>query len=269
MQKSIIYVVLLFVSSLVFSSCSLFAPRYEKIEKGEYSFSAAGKTRFSLYNISGKIKVHKSTDQSRITVRYEKTAYVKKRDLGSPLTEITLNLDSAGADVKIETDMENENNVFVFGHDKSNKVDYDIYVPEGIVINLDNTNGQIDLVGLPNDVKVNTVNGSIKIDNVSGKMDLETSNGAIRGSIDSTKGITAATINGSIKLNLGSNVSATVTADVENGSVKVEGLNFKDTNGEKYKKYFKGTLRTGDAKIKLEAVNGSIRLTGLDNNTEI
>lgn len=273
MQKSIIYVVLLIVSSFVFSSCSLFSPRYEKIEKGEYTISANGKKKFSLYNVNGKVKVIKSTDQTQITVKYEKTVYVKKRDLGKPLTEITLNLDSAGSDVKIETEMENEENIIHFGNNRSNEVDYEIYVPEGIEINLDNTNGSIELIRLTNDSKVSTINGSIKIDNVSGKMELETSNGTIRGSIDSTKGITAETINGSIKLNLSNKVSAFVEADVVNGSVKIDGLKFKDTTNERYKKYFKGTLRDGDAKIKLETTNGSIRLTGNgdddDNDTEI
>ncbi|CAF3782056.1 unnamed protein product [Rotaria sp. Silwood1] len=100
-------------------------------------------------------------------------------------------------------------------------------------------------------------------------MELETTNGSIKGSIDSTKGITAETVNGSIRFNIGSKVSAKVQADVVNGSVKVEGLNFKDLTGEKYKKYFKGTLGTGDAIIKLETTNGSIKLTGNDSNTEI
>jgi len=270
MQKSIIYVVLLIVCSFVFSSCSLFAPRYEKIEKGEYSISASGKKKFSLYNVNGRVKVHKAADQSQIIVKYEKTVYVKKRDLGKPLTEITLNLDSAGTDVKIETEMESEDNIIHFGNNRSSEVDYEIYIPEGILVNIDNTNGSVDLITLPNDLKISTTNGSIKIDNVSGKMDLVTSNGTIRGSIDSTKGITAETINGEIKLNLSSHVSAYVEADVVNGSVKVDGLNFKDMTAERYKKYFKGTLRNGDAKIKLETTNGSIRLTGSgDDDTEI
>ncbi len=270
MQKSIIYVVLLIVSTMVFSSCSLFAPRYEKVEKGEYSISATGKKKFSLNNVNGKIKVIRTTDQSSIVVKYEKTAYVRKKDLGSPLSEITLNLDTAGTDVKIETDFENERNVIHFGNDQSNKIDYEIYVPEGILVNLDNTNGSIDLLKLSNDVKASTTNGSIKIDNVSGKMELETTNGTIRGSIDSTKGITAETVNGEIKLNLSNHVSASVEADVVNGSVRTDGLNFKDMTAEKNKKYFKGTLRNGDAKIKLETTNGSIRLTGSgDDDTEI
>jgi DUF4097 and DUF4098 domain-containing protein YvlB len=269
MQKSIIYVVLLIVSSFVFSSCSLFSPRYEKIEKGEFSINANGKKKFSVNNINGKIRVVRTTDQSTIIVKYEKTAYVRKKDLGTPLNEIKLTLDTMSADVKIETDIENEKNVIQFGSIHSNKVDYEIYIPDGIVLNVDNTNGSIDLTRLNNEIKASTENGSIKIDNVNGKMELETTNGSIKGSIDSTQGIKAETVNGSIKFNLSSKISAKVMAEVINGSVKIEGLNFKNTSDKKERKTFQGTLGNGDAIIKLETTNGSIRLTGNDSNTEI
>ncbi|MBS1493516.1 MAG: hypothetical protein JST55_08395 [Bacteroidetes bacterium] len=269
MQKSIIYVVLLIVCSFVFSSCSLFSSRYEKIEKGEFSISAIGKKKFSLNNVNGKVRVVRTTDQSTIIVKYEKTAYVRKKDLGTPLNEIKLNLDTMSADVKIETDIENEKNVIQFGSIRSNKVDYEIYIPDGIVLNVDNTNGSIDLTRLSNEIKASTENGSIKIDNVNGKMELETTNGSIKGSIDSTQGIRAETVNGSIKLNLSSRVSAKVNAEVVNGSVKIEGLNFKNSTDKKERRTFQGILGNGDAIIKLETTNGSIRLTGNDTNTEI
>lgn len=270
MQKSIIYIVLLIVSSLVFSSCSLFSARYSKIEKGEYKISASGKTRFSLNNVNGKIKVVKASDLTSIIVKYEKTAHVKKRDLGSPMTEITLNIDSSGTDVRIDTDFENERSILQLGGHETNTVDYEIYIPENILVNLDNTNGPIEMHDLTNEVKAETVNGTIRLVHLTGKLDLETTNGLIKGDIDSTKGINATTTNGNIRLNLGPKVSANVKADVMNGSVKMENLNFRNQSDKKDRKFFQGTLGNGDFEIKLETTNGSIRLTGdNDKNTEI
>ncbi|MBS1514871.1 MAG: hypothetical protein JSS63_07555 [Bacteroidetes bacterium] len=269
MQKSIIYFVLILTGCLTLSSCSLFSPRYEKIEKGEYRISANGKKRFTLNNIDGKIKIVRTTDAGVIIVRYEKVAHVKKRDLNTPLNEIKLNIDSSGADVKIDTEMESINSHIRIGIGESNKVDYEIFIPEGIEINLNNTNGSITAKELDNNIKASTVNGDIKLEKLSGKLELETTNGSIRGTIDSTKGIKAETMNGSIKFSLGTKVSATVKADVMNGSVKTEGLNFKNSTDRKERKYFHGTLGNGDAEIKLETTNGSIRLTGDSESTEI
>lgn len=269
MQKSIIYIALLIVSTMLFSSCSLFSARYSKVEKGEYKISAAGKKRFSLNNVNGKIKVVKTTDQTSIIVKYEKTAHVKKRDLGGPMTEITLNIDSSGTDVKIDTDFENERSILQLGGHETNTVDYEIYIPENILVNLDNTNGSIDLNELTNDVKAETINGTIRLNNLTGKLDIETTNGLIKGNIDSTKGITATTVNGSIRLNFGPQVSANIKADVVNGSVKIENLNFKNQSDKKDRKYFQGTLGNGGAEIKLETTNGSIRLTGNNSSTDI
>ncbi len=269
MQKSIIYIALLIVSTMVFSSCSLFTARYAKVEKGEYKINAAGKKRFSLNNVNGKIKVVKTTDQSSILVKYEKTAHVKKRDVAGPMTEITLNIDSSGSDVKIDTDFENEKSFIQFGGHESNTVDYEIYVPENILVNVDNTNGSVELHDLTNDVVAETVNGTIRIDNLSGKLQLETTNGLIKGNIDSTKGIRAETVNGNIRFNLGPKVSAKIKADVVNGSVKLENLDIKNQSDKKDRKFLQGILGNGDAEITLEATNGSIRLTGTKDNTDI
>jgi len=116
MQKSITYIALLLISCTVFSSCSMFAKRYEKVEKGEYKITAAGKKRISVNNVNGKIKVVKGSDSTAIIIKYQKVYYVKKRELNSPIDEqITTTLDTAGTDVKIETEFERRENEIIFG----------------------------------------------------------------------------------------------------------------------------------------------------------
>jgi DUF4097 and DUF4098 domain-containing protein YvlB len=267
MQKSIIYIALLIVSTVVFSSCSLFSQRYEKIEKGEYKISAAGKKKFTLNNVNGKIRIIRTTDSTSIIVKYEKSAYVKKKDLNNPMRDITLTLDTMGTDVKIDTEFETIRPGIHLEIYDDNKVDYEIYVPENIVVNLDNTNGSINASEINNDMRLSTVNGTIKVKNVSGKIDLETTNGDIKAVIDSTKGIKVTTVNGDVNFDFGSKVSATVKADVVYGDVKVDGLDFK--LDRKDKKFFQGTLGTGEANVSIETTHGSIRLKGSSTKTEI
>lgn len=264
MAKYLSHIVLLVCCAVIFSSCSLFSSKYEKVEKGEYKLSTFGKKRFSLNNINGKVKIVKGTDKDFIYVKYEKVAYVKKRDLGKPMSEVTVSIDSTQNEIKIETEMENEKFGIQFGIHESNKVDYEISVPEGMMVYVDNTNGSIEIDEIVNDAKLSTVNGKINVNHSTGKLELETTNGSIKGNVDSTKGITGSTVNGSIRFNFGPKVSAKIKADVMNGSVKIDGLNMK--TDKKDRKYFEGILGNGDAEIKLETTNGSIRLNGSGNN---
>jgi DUF4097 and DUF4098 domain-containing protein YvlB len=266
MAKYLSHIVLLACFAVIFSSCSIFSSKYEKIEKGEYKFSVLGKKRFSLNNINGKVKIVKSSDKDFIYVKYEKVAYVKKRQLGQPMSEITVSIDSTGSDIKLETEMENDRFGIHIGIHESNKVDYEIAVPEGMMVYVDNTNGSIEINEVVNDAKLSTVNGKITVNHSTGKLDMETSNGSIKGNVDSTKGITGSTVNGSIRFNFGPKVSAKIKADVINGSVKIDGLNMK--TDKKERKYFEGILGAGDAEIKLETTNGSIRLNGEGSNND-
>lgn len=60
MAKYLSHIVLLVCCAVIFSSCSLFSSKYEKVEKGEYKLSTFGKKRFSLNNINGKVKIVKA-----------------------------------------------------------------------------------------------------------------------------------------------------------------------------------------------------------------
>jgi len=274
MQKSITYIALLIISCTVFSSCSLFSKRYEKVDKGEYKINAAGKKSFSLNNVNGKIKVVKGSDSTAIIVKYLKVIYAKKRDLDRTMeSEISMTLDTIGTEVKIETEFDHTADQIHFGEYRENRVDYEIYVPENIELNIDNTNGTIDVQSITNNAKINTINGTIKVARLTGKLDLETSNGTIKGTLDSTKGLTASTENGDINFTFGPKLRGHVKADVVHGNIKTKNLNFSNLRDSRDKDEFEGYLggdiegtlgNNSDVKIKLETTNGTIKLTGSD-----
>lgn len=280
MQKSIKYIFLLTISSLIFSSCSFFSQRYEKVEKGEYKISAAGKKRFSLNNVNGKVKVVKGSDSTAIIIKFQKVVHVKKRELDNPIAdEITMTLDTLGTDVKIETEFERRRSEIQFGENRDNRVDYEIYIPENIEVSLDNSNGTIDVQNLTNNAKIVTTNGNIKVSRMSGKLDLETTNGTIKGTLDSTKGLIAVTTNGNINFTFGSKVRGKVNAEVVHGTIKTKNLKFSNLKDSRDKDELEGYLgediegvlgSNSEIKIRLETTNGSIKLTGSDDdNLEI
>ena len=141
---------------------------------------------------------------------------------------------------------------------KSTSVDYIIYVPSGIEINVDGTNGKVNLKEFNNDVKVELTNGNLNVENIYGKLKMELTNGNISAKLDSTKSLDFETTNGNIKLEVGEKFSGNFTAKTVNGKISRKNVTFESTDEEK--KEFKGTLGKGDATVKLETTNGKITI---------
>ena len=88
-------------------------------------------------------------------------------------------------------------------------------------------------------------------------------NGSIKGSIDSVKNFKADVINGNISLNLGKNFTGDVNADIVNGKISYDNLNFSSVTSEK--KSFHGYIGNRENELRLSVVNGKITLNGTSN----
>ncbi|WP_372996156.1 DUF4097 family beta strand repeat-containing protein [Lutispora sp.] len=116
-------------------------------------------------------------------------------------------------------------------------VDFIVYIPEGITVDIENSFGDIDvesagkttvknshgdikLVDCSKDVEVENSFGRIEMENIGGNIDASSSNGDIRiedvaGSIDTETSF------GNIRIN---NVKGNVVAESRNGNVKIAGV---------------------------------------------
>jgi len=150
----------IFASGL--SGCSLLRKRVEKTEKVEYKFSANNKTRLSLENTNGDIKITRLDDTlGFVIVEAVKSADVRQDEFDKPIESIKINLDTTGDVIKIETEIQRGSGLFRKGY--AGKVEYNIKVPSNLSVKIDNTNGDITLVRLDNDINIETVNSSIKL----------------------------------------------------------------------------------------------------------
>ncbi len=246
------------------NGCGLLSKKYVKSDKEVHRVSAEGKKTILIENINGNISFVRSSDSGIVKIVAEKEIKVKKKYLNTPFDEITIEIDSAGNEIKIESIINNKgrDDGFNFNFDRKQKVDYEISVPEGISISVENVNGKISADNISNDLKIDQVNGSVDLDNYSGLLECDLTNGSFSGVIDSTKGININVINGSVTLNLSNYISARVNAQSENGKISTDNLKFSDIIQEK--KSFKGNLGTEDnrSEIIIETVNGKIVLTG-------
>lgn len=236
--------------------CSLLKKRVSKTEKVEYKVDGTGKTSISVDNTNGRINVSRSKDTlGVITIKAEKTAYVKYDEQDEPIRNVEVNIDSSGNELKIETEITSEGGLF--RKHRSAKVNYDIEIPANLNVKVETVNGTITLSRIDNEVIAHTVNGSINVYSCPGELNLESVNGKVTCNVDSlTNGINVNVVNGTVKIGGLKNVNADVEASTVNGRVKFYNLNFSDLVSEK--KNLKGKLGTGGSRINISAINGSV-----------
>ena len=139
-------------------------------------------------------------------------------------------------------------------------VHFTVRVPRGVRFVGRTVNGGVDVSGLDDDVMVSTVNGGIRAA-TQGHVSAETVNGSITASMgkaDWNGPLDLRTVNGGITVDLPDDVSAEVKAQTVNGSIETD---FPLTvKGRFSRRSLSGTIGGGGRDLRLETVNGSIRL---------
>jgi len=260
-MKTKIIIAVLFSTLILgsFSGCQYLKKRVEKKEKTEYKLSSTGKFRIEIDNSNGNVDVLASDDTlGVITITAEKIGKVRINETDKPIEGVNIIIDTTDEIIKIDTDY--EKSFSVFGNKNSASVNYTIKVPATLKVVVNLTNGAITADGLKSDSRFESVNGPIYVSNCTGTLDIETVNGSVKANIDSTKGLIAETVNGSITLGSLRNINANVEASCVNGKVKTENLNFSTLSSEK--RSLSGKIGNGNNIIRLSTVNGSIKLDG-------
>ena len=260
--KTVLLIALLTV--FAFSSMDCTFKRYDKREVSEYKVNLAGKTKVTLENFSGRIKVFKGDSATGLVIKVEKIAHVKKRDLGKPFSEAWVNIDSSSEIVRITSGYEKSKGWLKFqfnDHDaNSTDMNYDITIPPGVKLSIENVNGDVDFTNIENDLDISIINGDMDVDNISGNNNINITNGKLTGTLDSTKGLKVDIINGKVDLALGSKFSANFKAETITGRIEQENLNFATLSSEK--KTLRGRLGESNAEVNIDIANGKIILKG-------
>jgi DUF4097 and DUF4098 domain-containing protein YvlB len=256
------WLLLLIITGLfAFSSLNCSLRRYEKRETSEYKINLTGKNKVTLDNVSGTIKVIKGDSATGLIVKAEKIAKVKKRDLDKPFTEAAVEIDTSSDAVHITSEIEKDKSFFKFQIGSGTKINYTITLPPGVKFSVDNTNGSIELNDLTNDLDVSVVNGSVEINKTSGENSFDITNGKLKGSMDSTKGLTVNIVNGGVDFNLGKNFTGNFKIETVNGRISQNDLEFTTVTSDRNS--FKGKIGDSDKEIKIDVVNGKINLSGV------
>src|SRR5262249_20104094 len=139
-------------------------------------------------------------------------------------------------------------------------VDFEVQVPEGVDFIARTVNGEVEARSLTGSVEAHTVNGGVEVSTarpvaastVNGSIDVRMGSGTWREPLEFS------TVNGGITLELPEAVDADVRASTVNGAIQTE-LPLT-VRGRFSRRQIEGTLGKGGKSLRLETVNGSIRL---------
>lgn len=259
-MKNSLKIIITVLFIVTFAGCSLFSKRYTKNITGENRITASGKKSFKLNNINGRIKIS-HTDDPFIIVKYDVSLKVKKNDLDDQVKLIGVKIDSLSPNVNVEVEMPEEHGLVIF--DNSSKANFEIFVPDGIDVSIDNTNGNLIFNEMTNNINAEVINGNVDLIDDSGNAKVDITNGSFHGVIDSTKGLSVETINGSIRVNAKKNFAGQINSSSVHGKFTYEGLEFTKVRSTD-KKDFEGDIGTSTSKIKFSTTNGNVNIISVE-----
>ncbi|HEY2324634.1 MAG TPA: DUF4097 family beta strand repeat-containing protein [Thermoanaerobaculia bacterium] len=217
---------------------------------------------FALDNVNGHVNVT-SWDQPRIRVRAVKTVS-RADDPRGTLNALRVEMTPRDGGVSVHTVYPKHGDLgfvdFFTGNWVDAKVEYDVTVPRSMSLNVETTNGTIEVNGVSGLLKVETTNGSIRLDRCAGNIDATTTNGRVTAellSIDRTHANRLSTTNGKIVLTVPSSLAAEIDASTTNGSIDSE---LAVTTHSISHHSLRGTVNGGGAELRLRTTNGSIEI---------
>lgn len=144
-------------------------------------------------------------------------------------------------------------------HNNDVVVDFEVLVPAGVGFTGRTVNGSIEAESLQGPVEAHTVNGHVEV-STSKHAEASTVNGSITARLGSAGAdrLDFSTVNGSITLDLPGTLDADLQAATVNGAIETD---YPVTvRGSISRHRIEGTLGKGGTRLRLETVNGSIRL---------
>ena len=227
-------------------------------ETENFSFVVSPGARVSVENINGDIDVVGDNVKEVTIVAHKKAGKQEYMD------ELEIVVDASPDYVRIETrHPDSSGGWFSWGNDSSGSVSYELLVPMDVDLDsIDTVNGDVTIESVDGEVNAGTVNGTIEVSGANSDVDLETVNGSIKAVFDelgSGQRVKADTVNGKITVYLPANASARVVAETVNGSIDADDFGLEVEKGF-VGRDLDGKIGEGNAKVSLDAVNGSIRI---------
>src|ERR1035437_9000820 len=245
------------------------AGEYRKDSSQSFPLNADG--RFSLDNVKGRIEIHGWSSNAVVI-----NAAIHGKT-GKSVDAVKINIDSDLDRVRVHTEQPssvttNHNllpdlwNWLWFKNDKRNdaSVDYTIQVPQHArLADISSVNGRIVIDRVAGDIAASPVNGKMQIKNAVRNLKLTTVNGGITADMSALGGgqsVSLNAVNGEIELALPDDADAKFSVRTLNGSITSEFPSLKVKKEFPVSKNLKGSLGHGGATVKINTVNGGVKI---------
>ena len=221
-----------------------------------YTLDASGAT-VEILNTNGAIKVEPGEGNTLVVEAIITARGATPEDAKKTLDKVEMAEEASASRVRLEAKYPRE-----LGR-HGIEVAYTIRAPKSAKLSLETTNGRVQVDGAFAAVKAETTNGGVYGEGLGGSVVASTTNGEIKLKMAALggDGVSLETTNGSIDLRLPSDAKATLSARCVNGGIKVADLPF-EKSGEGSRRKLDGAINGGGAALRLETVNGSIRVGG-------
>lgn len=221
----------------------------------------------TLKNVNGRVQVT-SWNNSEVEIIAHKKVEGSKSDAKKILDRIEIEVTQDDNQISIETlvpkGLKGDGGFFSWLFEDSHtsySVRYEIKVPLQADLDLQTTNGRINVENLSGRIRLHTTNGKIVGEKITGLVRCHTTNGSIDvdfTDVTSDDEMIFRTTNGSIRLHLPENYGGYANLKTTNGHIDSD---FRlSSRRYKQKKSFKGDFGKGDGSITCKTTNGSIYL---------
>lgn len=225
-----------------------------RTEEFRYPLNEGG--RVSLENVNGDVRITGGDGGEVVIVA------TKRASREETLDRLEIRVDASPDMIRIDT--RHPQNRWGWNNDDGGSVSYELTVPGAAGLDgIETVNGDVHVTGVRGEVRASTVNGDLELEQLAGDARLETVNGGIRASflrLGDDQRITADTVNGRIEIRLPENAGARLTAETLNGSLDARDFGVETNEGRLIGRDIDAQIGTGTARIKLDTVNGSIRV---------
>ena len=250
---------LLFLSAASVAICSstgCFSYSVRAEIRTTHQLETEGLRRVVVDTGNGRVKVSASPGASAI--RCEATRFANARSEGAARSEV------ASIQIELGRGTIHPDEAFVRAvfpqrwWGSSLGASFELEIPVDVDLEVRTSNGSVSVTGTRGDVKLRTSNGSIDATDLSGGLDAKTSNGAIRlRGVDGGE-MSAVSSNGSIRIDVPSDVSAELTLQTSNGSISKDLGDFQVTGLESSRSHLRARLNGGRGRIEARTSNGAI-----------
>lgn len=235
-------------------------------ETFEESYRVTPGQKLELSNENGGITIE-SWDRPQVQIEAEKVVKGSGQAAREALAELAIEVRETREGIEVVTRSPRKRGEgllhWLAGNHVETHVSYRIRVPRKFDVRLETINGTIRASDLDGALFFETINGSIRLARAAGSLEASTVNGSIEAELNRVNrgsSMKLATTNGRISLALPSDFQAEIDAATTNGSVEsdfpISATSFRKTR-------VKGSINGGGAMLRLRTTNGSIRLARL------